>query len=64
VLYIVAIGLLCLHLRHGVSAMCQSLGIRNELNERWIDPFARIAAIAIFVGYVSIPVAILAGLIH
>lgn len=57
--YVVAIGLLCAHLSHGVSAMCQSLGIRNEVNDKCIDQFAKIAAIVIFVGYVSIPAAIL-----
>jgi succinate dehydrogenase / fumarate reductase cytochrome b subunit len=61
--YVVAIGLLCSHLSHGISAMCQSLGIRNEVNDRCIDKFARIAAVVIFVGYVSIPAAILAGIV-
>ncbi len=59
VFYIVAMGLLCAHLSHGVSAMCQSLGVRNEMNDKGIEKFARMAAIVIFLGYVSIPAAIL-----
>jgi succinate dehydrogenase / fumarate reductase cytochrome b subunit len=59
--YVLAVGLLCLHLRHGVSSMFQSLGLKNEAYELVIDRFAKIAALIIFVGYVSIPIAVLTG---
>jgi succinate dehydrogenase / fumarate reductase cytochrome b subunit len=59
--YIVAMGLLCLHLSHGVSAMFQSLGWKKAYYKPLIDKGARFLALAIFVGYVSIPIAILAG---
>jgi succinate dehydrogenase / fumarate reductase cytochrome b subunit len=59
--YILAMGLLCLHLSHGVSAMFQSVGLRNEQSEKWIDRAARAAAAIIFIGNSSIPIAVLLG---
>jgi succinate dehydrogenase / fumarate reductase, cytochrome b subunit len=57
--YIISMALLCLHLSHGVSSMFQSLGIRNKSNVRAIHRAARIAAIVIFIGNVSIVVAVM-----
>ncbi len=59
--YIIGIGLLCLHLSHGATSMFQSLGWRNEAYRPFLDKAARVVAILIFIGYVSIPVAILLG---
>jgi succinate dehydrogenase / fumarate reductase, cytochrome b subunit len=59
--YILAMALLCLHLSHGVSSSLQSLGIRNKSNVAAIHRAARIAALLIFLGNVSIPIAVLAG---
>jgi succinate dehydrogenase / fumarate reductase cytochrome b subunit len=59
--YILAIGLLCLHLSHGVSAMFQSLGLKNHAYEPCISKAAKIIAVVIFLGYVSIPIAVLCG---
>jgi succinate dehydrogenase / fumarate reductase cytochrome b subunit len=59
--YIVGMALLCLHLSHGTSSMFQSLGWKNEGYRRFLDNLARIVALVIFVGYISIPLAILLG---
>ncbi len=59
--YVVAMALLCLHLSHGVSAMFQSLGWKKHYYRALIDRIARMAALLIFAGYVSIPVAVLVG---
>ena len=59
--YLLGMALLCLHLSHGVSSMFQSLGWKNKAYGPFLDKFARIAALVIFVGYSSIPVAILFG---
>lgn len=59
--YVLAMALLCLHLSHGVSAMFQSVGLRNERSEKWIDRAARAAAAIIFIGNSSIPIAVLLG---
>jgi succinate dehydrogenase / fumarate reductase cytochrome b subunit len=61
VAYIVAIGLLCLHLRHGIYSMFQTLGVAHP---RWtprIKSAATLMSALIFLGYVSIPVSVLAG---
>lgn len=59
--YIIAMALLCTHLSHGVSSMFQSLGWKKAYYKPLIDNGARLVAIAIFVGYVSIPVAVMLG---
>lgn len=59
--YILSMALLCLHLSHGVSSSLQSLGIRNKSNVAAIHRTARIAALIIFLGNISIPISILAG---
>jgi succinate dehydrogenase / fumarate reductase cytochrome b subunit len=61
--YVLSIGLLCVHLSHGTNAMFQSLGLKNEAYTLAIDCFAKIAAVIIFLGYISIPLAVLAGLV-
>lgn len=57
--YVIGVGLLCLHLSHGVSSMFQSIGWKNEAYRPLLDKLARVIAFGIFVGYISIPVAIL-----
>jgi succinate dehydrogenase / fumarate reductase cytochrome b subunit len=59
--YVLGIGLLCIHLGHGVSAMFQSLGLKNAAYETVIDRLAKVAAVLIFLGYISIPLAVLTG---
>ena len=60
--YILGMALVCLHLSHGIYAMFQSLGVTVGCCPRFPKLLAKWAAILIFVGYVSIPVAVLAGL--
>ena len=40
VFYVVAVGLLCVHLSHGLSAMFQSLGFKTKSTEKLINRFA------------------------
>lgn len=61
--YVLSIGLLCIHLSHGGSAMFQSLGLKTEAYAATIDCSAKIVAVAIFLGYISIPLAVLAGVV-
>ncbi|MFN0123203.1 MAG: succinate dehydrogenase cytochrome b subunit [Blastocatellia bacterium] len=63
VFYLVATGLLCLHLRHGVSSLFQSLGLRNKRYDRAFDRLAVAAAAAIFAGNGAIVLAALCGLL-
>ena len=59
--YVLGLALLCLHLSHGASSMFQSLGWKNEAYRPFLDNAARVVAMVIFLGYTSIPVAILCG---
>jgi len=59
--YLLAMGLLCLHLSHGVGAMFQSLGWKDRRYGPFLDRFAQAVASVIFLGYSSIPVAVLLG---
>ena len=59
--YIIAMTLLSLHLSHGVSAMFQSLGWKKKSYATFLNGFATAVSIFIFVGYISIPIAILLG---
>ena len=61
--YVLSIALLCLHLSHGVSSMFQSMGWKNKYYGKFLDKFALAAAVLIFVGYCSIPTAVLLGII-
>ncbi len=61
VAYVVAMFLLFLHLSHGVGAMFQSLGWKNPAHGPLIARFAEIISWFIFLGYISIPIAILLG---
>jgi succinate dehydrogenase / fumarate reductase cytochrome b subunit len=61
--YVVGVGLLCLHLSHGVGAMFQSLGLKNEAYAERIDTLAKIAAVVLFIGYISIPISVQIGVI-
>ena len=61
--YVIGVGLLCLHLSHGVSSMFQSMGWKNKAYGAFLDKFAIAAAVAIFLGYISIPAAILFGVV-
>lgn len=59
--YILGMALLCLHLSHGVSSMFQSIGWKNKAYGPVLDKLARVIAILIFIGYSSIPLAIMLG---
>ncbi len=61
--YVLGMALLALHLSHGASSMFQSIGWKNGPYGKWIDRMAGVAALIIFLGYCSIPAAVLTGLV-
>jgi succinate dehydrogenase / fumarate reductase cytochrome b subunit len=61
--YIIAMILLCLHLYHGLWSMFQSLGFSHPVYTPWLQLLARIVAILIAAGNISIPIAVLAGVL-
>jgi succinate dehydrogenase / fumarate reductase cytochrome b subunit len=57
----VGVGLLCLHLSHGASALWQSLGWKKRPYGPCLDRLAVGGAVLIFAGYIIIPISILLG---
>ncbi|MGV3771680.1 MAG: succinate dehydrogenase cytochrome b subunit [Verrucomicrobiales bacterium] len=62
--YVISMTLLMLHLRHGLASMFQSLGWTNRKYGPAISKFALIASIILIIGYSSIPIAVLTGIIR
>lgn len=56
--YLIAQAMLFTHLGHGLSAMFQSLGLRDHVWWPRIQLFAKGASLALLIGYCVIPVAI------
>ncbi len=61
--YIFAMVLLCMHLYHGLWSMFQSVGLSHPRYTPAVKRVAAGCAIAIGAGYISIPLAILLGLV-
>ncbi len=61
--YVLGLFLLTLHLTHGTSSFFQSLGLNDKKLTPRLAWAGRVVAWAIFVGYTSIPVAVLLGFI-
>ena len=59
-----AVVLLGMHLYHGLWSMFQSLGINHPRYTPGIQKFAAVFAIVITAGYISIPVAVLTGIVR
>ena len=57
--YIVAMGALCLHLGHGIWSMLQTLGWNTARNEATLKRVSQVIAIVVFVGFTSVPVAVM-----
>jgi succinate dehydrogenase / fumarate reductase, cytochrome b subunit len=61
--YIIAMVALAFHLWHGVWSLFQTLGLINPKSTKIIHRLAAIATLALVIGFISIPMAVLAGLI-
>jgi succinate dehydrogenase / fumarate reductase, cytochrome b subunit len=61
--YIIAMIALGFHLWHGIWSMFQTLGLINPRSDKIIHRLAAIATLAIALGFISIPMAVLTGLI-
>lgn len=61
--YVVAMIALFLHLFHGIQSFFQTMGWNNDTAMPKISAFGKTVAFVLLVGYVSIPVTILAGIL-
>jgi len=64
IFYLIAMICLCSHLHHGVASIFQTLGLRSKNNAALINGAAKAFSAIIFIGFSSIPLLILAGLIE
>jgi succinate dehydrogenase / fumarate reductase cytochrome b subunit len=62
--YILSMAALCLHLDHGVWSTLQTLGLNDARSSKVFRMLSRGVAILVFAGFISVPVAILAGWIR
>ncbi len=63
-IYVLGVGALGFHLSHGVRAMVESLGLRMETWASRIDKTSLVVACLLFLGFVSVPLAVLMGLLQ
>ncbi|WOX20723.1 succinate dehydrogenase [Streptomyces solicathayae] len=63
VIYIVAMLAVGLHVRHGFWSAAQTLGVGNARRERVLKFLANGLALALTVGFVSVPVAVMTGVV-
>lgn len=63
-IYIIAMLALSLHLYHGAWSMFESLGINNAKYNRVIRVLATFVTVIVVIGFISIPVAVLLGLVY
>lgn len=62
--YIVAVSLLGLHLYHGAWSMFQSVGVSHPRYTPVLKKFAAVASILLVVGFSSVPLAVMLGLVR
>jgi succinate dehydrogenase / fumarate reductase cytochrome b subunit len=61
--YVVALVLLGMHLRHGIWSVTQTLGLSNRRRERTANAFAVVFATLLIAGYLVVPAAVVFGLV-
>ncbi len=59
--YIVGMILLCSHLSHGIASLAQTFGLRTTRAAALLTNGGRVLALALGLGFISIPIAVQAG---
>jgi len=62
--YLLAMALLSLHLYHGIWSACQTLDINNAKIRAMRRPAAALIALVVLLGFISVPLAVLLGILH
>jgi succinate dehydrogenase cytochrome b subunit len=62
--YVIAMAALCLHLYHGIYSGCQTLGLNHPKYNHLRRGFALVFALVVAGGFVSVPLAVLTGLVR
>jgi succinate dehydrogenase / fumarate reductase cytochrome b subunit len=61
--YIAVMAMVCMHLKHGLWSMFQSMGLNNPDRNRSCRIFASVGALAIFIGFSSVPLLVWTGVV-
>ena len=61
--YVVALVLLGMHLRHGVWSVTQTLGQSNRRRERTVNAVAIAFSVVLIAGYLIVPAAVVFGIV-
>ena len=64
VAYVIAMVMLGLHLRHGIWSMFQTVGFSHPTYTPWLKTLAWVVAVAMVLGYVSMPVSVMVGILE
>lgn len=62
--YVAAVVALGLHMYHGVWSMFQTLGLNSDRSDSLYRALAAVSSLAVVLGNVSVPVAVLTGLVR
>lgn len=63
VIYIVAVLALGLHVQHGFWSAAQTLGVGSATRDRVLKTLANVLAVVLTAGFVSVPVAVMTGVV-
>jgi succinate dehydrogenase / fumarate reductase cytochrome b subunit len=63
VIYVAAMIALALHIYHGTWSMAQTFGVNSRRWDRVIRQTAAAVAVVVFLGYIAVPIGVLAGAI-
>ncbi|MFD0265394.1 succinate dehydrogenase [Streptomyces sp. NPDC127106] len=63
-IYITAMAALGLHVRHGFWSAAQTLGAGSARRDRTLKALANALALLLFAGFVSVPVAVMTGVVN
>jgi succinate dehydrogenase / fumarate reductase cytochrome b subunit len=63
-IYILAVGLISLHVSHGTRSVFQTLGINSPRVKPIIQGGSYVLAVGLFLGFASLPFAVMAGIIE
>ncbi|MGP4002302.1 succinate dehydrogenase [Streptomyces sp. 8N706] len=63
VVYIVSVLALGFHVRHGFWSAAQTLGVGNARRDRVLKALANVLALVLTVGFVSVPVGVMTGVV-
>ena len=62
IFYVGSIGIVALHLYHGVWSLFQTLGLDNPDRNRGLRRLAAVLSVGLFIGFVAVPTAFITGI--